>query len=246
MTNTTNTTYDYLSVPVVEGGVINEQGVMNVALSFFDLNRNIVDDAGEKEVILFKQILPGSEVFCASMSDWSFITKTKEYDPDDTVNDEPTEDYVIKNGWVIGERFTQNGKEYYHNYKTYKGFPFAYNLPFDFLKMRYIDGDPKKGYAVKGNTLYCNELGCSLDYITTNLTNLPMDFGYLLAYKIAMELSMHLDPEGTAMARASNMLQQTFGVMKQRDDTNFRLQNPAQNHYIDKNTAYWNKGGIKL
>lgn len=247
MVNTTNTDYDFLDEPVVEDGIINEQGVMNVALSFFDLNRDIVEDANEKEVILFKQVLPLAKMFCASMSDWSFLTKSQDYDEDDVSNDVPVEvaDYVPKKGWVRGKSFTDSGKEYYHNYQMYKNFVFGYVLPDDFLKMRYIDGDPRKGYSVKGNSVYCNELCCTVDYITSSLSNLPTDFGYLVAYKCAMELAMHLDPEGTALSRASSLLSQTFSIMKQRDDTNFRLQNPAQNQYIDKSTAYWNNGGYK-
>ena len=247
MIDTTNTSYGYLSEPVVDNGMLNEQGVMNVALSFFDRTRNLIDDAMEKEVILFKQILPISIVFCSSMSDWNFITNTIEYDEDDIYNDDPVlcAEYSERKGKFKGEKFFVNGEEKYHVYSMYKNFIYAYRLPNDFLKMRYIDGDAKKGFAVKGNLIYCNELGCDVDYISTKLTNIPVDFGYLIAYKCAMELSMHLDHEGTALTRASAMLQQTFSVMKQRDDMNYRLQNPAQNHYVDKSTAYWNNGGIR-
>lgn len=245
MNNTTNTSYDYLSEPVVDGGILNEQGVMNVALSFFDLNRNIVDDASEKEVILFKQILPLAEFFCASMSDWSFITDSKEYDEEDVTNDEPVavSEYTYQKGKYRGDKFDDNGVEKYHVYTMYKNFYYAYALPSDFLKVRYINGDPKIGYAVKGNKIYCNELACVLDYVSTDLMNLPTDFGYMVAYKCAMEMAQHLDPEGTALTRASALFSQTFGILKQRDDTSFRLQNPVQNHYVDQHTAYWNNGG---
>ena len=245
MTNTTNTNYDFLTEPVVEGGIINEQGVLNVALSFFDLNRHLENDASEKEVILFKQILPLAKVFCSSMSDWTFLTESKDYEEEDVYNDEPVllSEYKESKNWVRGKEYTVDGAVYVHRYQKYKNYVFGYVLPNDFVKMRYIDGDPKKGFAVKGNLIFCNELGCSVDYISDKCRNLPTDFGYLVAYKCAMELAMHLDPEGTALTRASSMLTQTFGVMKQRDDMNFRLQNPAQNQYIDKSTAYWNNGG---
>ena len=246
--NTTNTDYGYLSEPVVEGGMLNEQGVMNVALSFFDLTRNLNDDASEKEVILFRQIYPMAQMFCASMNDWSFLTKSYSYDDDDIYNDEPVpyEGFKPRKGWLYGQKFVVDDKVFVHAYLMYKSFPFAYRLPSDFVKMRYLDGDAKKGFAVKGNLIYCHENGCTVDYISSEMANLPQDFGYMVAYKSAMEMAMHLDPEGTALTRASSMLSQTFSVMKQRDDRNFRLQNPAQNHYIDKSTSYWNNGGIKL
>ena len=248
MTDTTNTSYDFLDAPVVDGGYINEQGVMNVALSFFDRNRDIVEDANEKEVILFKQIMPLSMMFCASRSDWSFLTETAEYETDDIHNDEPVpaDEYEDMKGWVRGPEYDTASGRYIHRYRMYKNFAFAYKLPSDFIKVRYIDGDVRIGYAVKGNVLYCNEYGCSIDYISSKYNNLPVDFGYMVAYKSAMELAMYLDPEGTALTRASAMLEQTFAVLKQRDDTSYRLQNPAQNHYVDKKTSYWNFGGYKL
>lgn len=244
MIDTTNTDYDFLKEPVVEGGIINEQGVMNVALSFFDRTRDIKNDALEKEVILFNQVLPLAIVFCTSMSDWNFLTNSVEYAIDDVENDEPIleSEFEPSKGKVKGEKY---GDGMVHVYTMYKNFVYGYRLPSDFLKMRYIDGDARKGYAVKGNVLYCNELGCTIDYISTTIRNVPVDFGYLVAYKCAMELAMYLDPEGTALTRASSMLQQTFSVMKLRDDMNYRLENPPQNHYIDKATAYWNKGGIR-
>ena len=243
MVNTTNTDYGFLSAPVVEGGMINEQGVMNVALSFFDLNRNINDDAGEKEVILFNQILPGAEIFCASMSDWTFLTKFKVYDNDDVANDEPVEasSYERNNRQVTGEYFEKNGTEYVHVYTPYRGFLYSYKLPSDFLKMRSINGDGRNGYTVMGNYVFCNSLGCTLEYITTTIANIPMDFGYMIAYKCAVELAQHLDPEGTAMQRANGMLSQTFAALKQRDDLNVRMENPPQDFYIDYGTAYWGK-----
>lgn len=220
MVNTTNTDYAFLAEPVVERGMLNEQGVMNVALSFFDITRSLEDDASEKEVILFRQALPVAKTFCASMSDWSFITETVVYDKVDTVNDDE------ENGVKV--------------YIPYKNFLYAYRLPFDFLKVRYINGDPRKGFAVKGDRIYCNDLGLALDYISLKFHTIHTDFGYLIAYKCAMEMAQHLDPEGTAMARASAMLQQTFSVLKQRDDMNYRLENPPQDHYIDFDSTYWN------
>ena len=221
--NTTNTDYAFLNNEVVEGGMLNEQGVMNVSLSFFDITRSLINDSTEKEVILFRQALSNAKVFCASMSDWSFLIKTVEYDEDDVTNSEE-----------------EDGETVYTKYKNYL---YGYRLPNDFLKVKYVNGDTRIGFAVKGNEVYCNFLGCSVDYLSSDLKNLPMDFGYLVAYKCAIDIAQHLDPEGTAMARASNMLQQTFTVLKQRDDMNFKLQNPAQNHYINRNTAYWGYGG---
>lgn len=247
MNNTTNTSYDYLSEPVVEDGILNEQGVMNVALSFFDLTRDIDEDENEKEVILFKQTLPLAEVFCASMSDWSFLTDSEEYEEDDVKNDTPVaiDSYTPSKGKFRGKQFDDDGVAKYHVYTMFKNFIFGYELPEHFLKVRYINGDPKIGYAIKGDKIYCNEFGCVLDYVSDDLKNLPTDFGYMVAYKCAIEMAQHIDPEGTALTRASALFSQTFGVLKQRDDTSFRLQNPVQNHYVDQATSYWNNGGYR-
>lgn len=244
MVNTTNTDYTFLSAEVVEGGMLNEQGVMNVALSFFDLNRNINDDAGEKEVILFKQVLPLAKVFCASMSDWNFLTDSVEYEAEDVTNMEEVdeESYTATNRHYV----EKNDDGSLSVYTLYKNFRFGYRLPSNFLKMRYINGDPRIGFAMKGNEIYCNELGCTVDYISSDLKNLPTDFGYLVAYKCAMEMAQHLDPQGDALNRSSALLSQTFSVMKQRDDMNYKLQNPAQEHFIDKSTNYWGMGGLNI
>lgn len=241
MVNTTNTSYGFLSENVVDGGMLNEQGVMNVALSLFDLNRDIINDSKEKEVILFRQNLPLAKVFCASMSDWTFLTESEDYGKDEVCNDETVAkgEFIAQKGKKAGESFNDGGVLKIHVYTMYKNFAYAYRLPSTFLKMRYIDGDPRKGFAVKGDRLYCNELGCTVDYISTDFKNLPIDFGYLVAYKTAMELSHHLDPGGSSLERASILFNQTFSVLKQRDDRNFRLQNPAQNHYIDYDSVYW-------
>ena len=141
MTDTTNTSYDYLSAPLVIDGELNLQGVLNVALSFFDRNRHITDDAGEKEVILFKQTLPIALVSCASMSDWSFLVKTVDYESDDITNDNPVlyDRYTQMDGYERGNVYFINDRKYCHRYKTYKGFKYAYKLPRDFLKLKYIN-----------------------------------------------------------------------------------------------------------
>ena len=247
MIDTTNTGYSYLSESVVDGGTLNEQGVLNVALSFFGLNRNLTTDAQEKEVVLFLQTLPLAEVFCASISDWSFLIETEEYTEDDIENNEPVlaSNYTETAGKIGGDTFVQNGQTYRNVYTPYKNFIYAYAVPRGFLKLKYINGDYKIGFARKGNLIYCNAKPCTLDYVSSNMRNLPDDFGYLVAYRCAMEMAQHLDPEGTALTRASAMFQQVLSVLKPRDDQAVRLQNPPQNYYINMNTAYWNNGGYK-
>lgn len=241
MINTTNTNYDFLTAEVVESGSLNEQGALNIALSFFDIARNIIDDAGEKEVILFKQSLPLAETFCASLSDWTFLVNSNEYEEGDVENDEPVlvSEYKEQYGKFRGEVFEENGQQYVHVYTMYKNFKYAYKLPNDFLKMKYICGDVRIGFAIKGNLLYCNVENPIIDYVSTDISNIPVDFGYMIAYRCAMEMAQHLDPEGTALSRATTMFQTVFTSLKQRDDQNFRLQNPAQNQFIDIDTTYW-------
>jgi len=241
MIDTTNTSYDYLSAPLVEEGILNLQGVLNVALSFFDRTRHITNDAGEKEVILFKQNLPMALMSCATLNDWSFLIKDNQYAEEDIVNDEPVpcEEYIREMGKVRGCDFTRRDKSFCHVYTTYKDFIFGYKLPRDFIKLKYINGNHKLGYAIKGDVLYCNEFKCRIDYISKPHTNLPTEFGYLVAYRCAMDMAQHLDPEGTALSRASAMFQTTYSILKQKEDYSFKLQNPPQNFYIDIDTAYW-------
>lgn len=247
MIDTTNTGYSYLSERVVEGGTLNEQGVLNVALQFFGLVRNISTDAQEKEVVLFNQTLPGAEVFCASLSDWSFLIDTVEYEESDIENNEPVlnSEYKETAGRVGGDTYTQNGNVYRNVYTPYKNFLYAYQVPSGFLKLKYINGDHKLGFARKGNLIYCNQKPVTIDYVSSNMKNLPDDFGYLVAYKCAMDMAQHLDPEGTALTRASAMFQQVLSILKPRDDQATRLQNPPQDYYVNMNTAYWNRGGHK-
>lgn len=246
MIDTTNTSYDYLSEPVVEGGVLNEQGVMNVALSFFGLNRHITEDAGEKEVILFKQILPIAKAFCATMSDWSFLMDTIEFREEDAYNDEPvlTDDYKERAGFFKGSMFTVGNNAYYHVYQIYKGFTYGYRLPADCMKVKYIDSDVRVGYATKGRILYCNFSDITVDYISDKMNYIPLEFGYMIAYRCAVEMSQHLDPEGTAFQRATASLQQVYTVLKQKDDDSFRLQNPPQMQFTDIDSNYWGYGGF--
>ena len=242
MVDTTNINTDVISAQVVEGGTLNEQGVLNVALSFFGLAMSITDDATEKEVMLFNQVYPIAQSYCASMSEWTFLTKTAEYEEDDVYNDEPVlaSNYNNARGTVKGDSYTgSDGNTYCHVYTPYKNYKYAYSLPSDFLRVRYIDNDPRIGYAIKGKAIYCNSLGMSLDYLSSTMHNLPIEFGYLVAYKCAVDLSMYLDPEGTALSRASTLLQQTYSLLKQRDDLNSKLQNPPQNQYVDIDTIYW-------
>ena len=247
MIDTTNTGYAYLSERVVEGGTLNEQGVLNIALQFFGLVRNLTTDAQEKEVILFNQVLPLAEIFCASISDWSFLIETVEYTESDIENNEPVlaSEYVETEGKIGGETYTSNGRTYRNVYTPYKNFVYAYAVPNGFLKLKYINGDHRLGFARKGNLIYCNQKPCNLDYVSSNMRNIPEDFGYLVAYRCAMEMAQHLDPEGTALARASSMFQQILSVLKPRDDQAFRLENPPQHYYVNTATAYWNHGGYK-
>jgi len=241
MNDTTNTSYDYLSAPLTNDGELNQQGVMNVALSFFGLHRHIEDDKAEKEVILFKQTLPIAIRFCASMSDWSFLVKSTDYESGDVLNDEPVpyEKWVDVPWKKKGDCFIMNGRKYFHAYRTYKDYTYGYKLPSDFMKVRYIDDDIRIGYAIKGREIYCNYEGIKLDYLSDKTDSIPVEYAYLIAYRCAIEMANHLDPEGTAFQRATSSLQQVFTILKQKDDDAIRLQNPAQNQYIDIDSAYW-------
>ena len=246
MPDTTNTSYDYLDTPVVEYGKLKEQGVLNVALSFFGLIRHYVNDATEKEVVLFKQVYPIAKKFCIGMADWSFLVKSVELDDDDIMNDDPVpvDEYEEHVGKVKGATFIDDEDDTVkcHVYTIYKSLMYGYTLPSDFMKVKYIDNDVRIGYAIKGNSLYCNFYDIVLDYvsdITDSTDTLPLEFGYLVAYRCAIEMAHHLDPEGTAFQRATSCLSQTYTILKQKDDDAMKLQNPAQNHYVDIDSVYW-------
>lgn len=240
MINTTNTNIDFLSEEVVEDGSLNEQGALNVALSFFNVIRDIDEDASELEVVLFKQSLPLAEEFCASLSNWTFLVDSIEYEEEDIENDEPVlvSDYKEVKGKVKGKEFTESGNTYCHVYTLYKTFIYAYKLPSNCLKIKYINGRTNIGYAVKGNILYCNEYCPVVDYQSREIKNIPVSFGYMIAYQCAMNMAQHIDPEGTALGKATNMFQMVYTACKQVDDFNVRTQNPPQNRYIDNINEY--------
>ena len=269
----TNPNLEYLEEPVVENGILNEQGVLNVALSFFDLIRClfvkttdeeiitgktyyqyinkkyvVVDEptiedidtyyetSKEKEVILFKQYLELAKTECCRLSDWSFMTKSSTYNATDIVNCEVVESLDnIESGYYVERR--EDGK--YNIYQMYKNFKYAYSLPSDFLKAKYINGKITEGFAKKGNEIYTNTKSLVLDYISNTLSDIPTDFGYLVAYKVAIDIGMIIDTSGAATQKANAQFNTAFNILKSNDDANFRVQNPRQDHYIDPHSPYW-------
>ena len=283
--DTTNMNMEYLDSIPVEDGELNEQGILNVALSFFDKVRclyvktndtaivtgkqyytysngiytpvqnpavehisDYYEKSTEKEVLLFKNYLPIAKMFCCRLYDWSFLIKSVTYEEDDIVNEEDYTDPAEAESGTFLEPYTDtDGTRKYHGYKMYKNFKYAFNIPDGFIKAKYVNGIQNNGFAVKGNTFYCNSKSPTLDYASSDCDeNVPVDFGYMIAYRVAIDMANMLDNSGEISQKASSMFSISSQSLQANDSFNFRLQNHTDNYFTDSNSPYWVSRGVTV
>lgn len=272
----TNRNEEYLKSPVSEDGQLNEQGLLNVALSFFGLNRCLYElsedssvvagknyyeysngeyvlvtnptgspveqgyyeESQEKEVILFKQYLDMAKTYCARCFDWSFLIKQKVFDEEEFTNGEEIESE--KDADSSNYVYKVNDKLY--EFVPFKKFIFQYKLPDDFLKMKYINGALNTGFAIKGRYFYCNSEKPTIDYISNEFDWIPVDFAYMIAYRVAVEMAPFVDANASQMATSQFAI--AFQILKANEDYSFRRENPPQDYAINPRSPYWNGKGI--
>lgn len=284
--DTTNSNLEYLQEVPVDDGELNEQGILNVALSFFDMVRGLYvntqdtslvqgktyytyssgsyvpvanpdvayistyyEKSTEKEVVLFNNYLPLAKVFCCRAYDWTFQMRSVTFEEDDITNvDEYTDISDVESGTYIEQANEKDseGNTIYKGYKMYKNFKYAFRAPDNLLKIKYVNGKTNFGFALKGNTFYCNSKHPTLDYITSEIESVPTDFGYLIAYRVAMELAPLVAPNGDAMQRASQQFSLTLSLLQNNDAMNFRIENPPQDYMINPDSPYWRGKGITV
>lgn len=275
---------EYLDSVPVEDGELNEQGILNVALSLFDRVRCLyvktndtqivegkeyytysnrvytpvqnpvigdIDEyyekSTEKEVLLFKSYLPLAKMFCCRVYDWSFLIKSVTFEESDIANEEVYTDPTNIETGICLEPFLDGNTRKYHGYKMFKNFKYAFSVPEDFIKAKYVNGRQNNGFALKGRTIYCNSKSPTLDYVSSECdSNVPVDFGYMIAYRVAIDMANMLDNSGEISQKASSMFSVSSQSLQANDSFNFRIENPPDRYFTDPNSPYWVERGVTV
>lgn len=166
--------------------------IYGIALAVFNLdisemNTEATEDKPiSKEIFFCDKFYRNAEISCAKVYDWSFLYSFKQYTEDDL--------YVP---------LSKDGE-------------YAYPLPANFAAPIFVNGEYNDNVRRVGGYLIFTTENPGLTYVVDKLDFdnwiYPDDYGYLVAYKLAMEIWGNVAPDSKAYEQAV----QKYGLVLQQ------------------------------
>ena len=166
--------------------------IYGIALAVFNLdisemNTEATEDKPiSKEIFFCDKFYRNAEISCSKVYDWSFLYSFKQYTEDDL--------YVP---------LSKDGE-------------YAYPLPVNFAAPIFVNGEYNDNVRRVGGYLIFTTENPGLTYVVDKLDFdnwiYPDDYGYLVAYKLAMEIWGNVAPDSKAYEQAV----QKYGLVLQQ------------------------------
>lgn len=197
---------------------MTKKDIYGIALACFNLNINdytmeaTEDKPQSKEIFFCDMYYRNAEMSSAELYDWSFLYKVKEYTDDD-----------------LYEPLTGNGD---YAYKQPDGFSYAV-----FLSGERIDGASyNESVRRVGQYLIFRKQNPSLTYICNQLDfdnwSYPDEYGYLVAYKLAMEIWGNVAPDSKLYETAVTKYGLTQQSLMNAEIKNNRKRTPPPEAFV--------------
>lgn len=186
---------------------MTKEDIFRITLACFNQS---YDKIGEEalEVSFCNSFLRSAELFCARAYAWSFLQKRVQFTDDDKLDEEP-----------------------------FNELKFVYTLPSDCVQVSYLNSERNVNFKVLGKNFFTDIENPELTYISGEVDYdtfpYPDDYGYLLAYRLAMEIAQFIAPESST---TTNQIQQKFLLSAQTlqasEKDMQRKKNPSPLKYV--------------
>lgn len=186
---------------------MTKEEIFKIALLCFNVSYDKVgEDSQEAEYC--RSFLRSAELSCAQMHEWTFLQKTKKYEDSEKIDG------------YFDTRFM-----------------FGYEKPSDLISVYFINGKYDNSVQAIGNNIYFEVSDPEIVYISSDVDYdtfpYPDDYGYLLAYELAYEISDFIAPDKSDY---KNMIMQKLQIklelIRRADLQNTRRKNPHQDLFV--------------
>lgn len=199
---------------------MNKDTIYRIALRCFNIDYDKIypiesRNTGEKpvEVKYLDDFQRSAILFCARVHRWSFLMKNYTFGKEDRIDD-------------IG---SSHGID---------GMPYCYKKPSDIIEIYYINGSYNNSFTIIGDRIYFSIENPTITYTTSDIVlddfdMYPDDFGYLVAYRLGIEICQYISPNDTAVANMlSGNFQIVFQSLSNTESRSFRKKNPNKDWFV--------------
>lgn len=186
---------------------MKKEDVFRIALKCFNMSYDKIG-ADSVEASYCEDFLRSAELFCARTYKWSFLQKRLKYEEADRIDEAP-----------------------------FRNMKYCYRAPDDIVQMVFINCEYNSDFQIIGRKLYTRECDPEITYLSGEVDYdsfpYPDDYGYMLAYRLAMEISQYIAPDNSV---ASENAQQKFllcaQVLQNSEVDMQRKRNPHPSQFV--------------
>lgn len=186
---------------------MTKQDVIRIALSCFNISYDkIGDDSVEAGYCL--NYIRSAELFCARSYTWSFLQKRYRFQDSDFVESEPFDKL-----W------------------------FCYKVPKDLIKVVFVNSNFNEDFRIIGTNFYTDKDKPEITYVSGEIDYesfpYPDDFGYMIAYRLAIEVAQFIVPNNVSISEQVQSKYMLIYQMLQKSEKDMqRRQNPSPKKYV--------------
>lgn len=186
---------------------MKQTDIFRITLSCFNMSYSKIGE-DSVEVGYCNNYLRAAELFCARTYAWSFLQKRYRFTDTDKLTRDP-----------------------------FDGLCYCYKSPSDIVKVLFINGEHNEDFRIIGNEFYCRYDNPEVTYVSGavdyNGFPYPDDYGYLIAYRLAVEIAQFIVPDNASVA---NQIQQKFlliaQTMQRSEKDMQRKRNPSPRKFV--------------
>ena len=186
---------------------MNKKEIFTITLLCFNKDYEKLGDESV-EAAYCESFLKAAEYFVARSYDWTFLRKRVKFAEKDRIKEVP-----------------------------YKRLPYAYAKPVDLVKPLFVNGEYDEDIEIIGSVIFFRKPDPELTYTSSAIDYekfpYPEDFGYYIAYRLAIEISQYLAPNNNvAMEQATQKMQLVMQSLVASEMESTRKKNPRERWFV--------------
>ena len=186
---------------------MKKEDIFRIALSCFNMSYDKIG-ADSVEAGYCDNYLRAAELFCARSYAWSFLQKRHRFKEEDRVSNPP-----------------------------FGCLRFCYKAPDDIVKVVFINAEHNETFRIIGSDFYTDMCEPEITYVSGDVDYdvfpYPDDYGYMIAYRLAIETAQFIVPDNVSIARQVESKYLLIYQMLQRSETDMqRRRNPSPHRYV--------------
>lgn len=184
---------------------IFKKALLLLNIRYSQIKENMTEGDSPVELEYCEEFFDAAVTYCASLRYWSFLISHEEFSPGDRVEG------------------------------SYRGYDYAYPLPYDMLKPYIVDGEFNVSFAIDSENIYFDHEVSNIDYTIdgfSQMSNAPLTFDSLIAARLAVELAPCLAPDSNIVQRCAQNFQLALASALEAEVSKRREETPRPEEYI--------------